>query len=200
MKRKVRGSILIILGLLLAFSGAALYANYERQAALAEQNAEVLLTELSRTMEERRLKGIVTEAPEGQMPQILLEGHALIGILEAEEAGIRLPIIENWSYENLQYSPCRYSGTLEEGNLILLGHNYYRHLGNLGQLEAGDAVTFIDISGKSHAFQVAAAEVLKPTQVEELKSNPYPLAIFTCTDGGESRYVVYCEKSEGMGN
>ncbi|MBQ2783151.1 MAG: sortase [Oscillospiraceae bacterium] len=200
MKRKIRGSILILLGLLLAFSGAALYAGYERQASLAEQRAEILLAELHHTMEERHLGGVVAEAPEGQMPQILLEGYALIGVLEAEEAGIRLPIIESWSYESLQYSPCRYSGSLEEENLILLGHNYHRHLGNLGQLETGDVVTFTDINGKIYTFAVASAEKLKPTQVEELKSNPYPLAIFTCTDGGESRYVVYCEKRDGTGN
>lgn len=198
MKKTIRGSILILLGLALAFSGAALYARYERQAALAEQQAEILLMELHHTMEERHLSGVVAEAPEGQMPQLMLEGHALIGILEAEEAGIRLPIIESWSYEKLQYSPCRYSGSLEEGNLILLGHNYHRHLGNLGQLEAGDAVTFTDINGKVHRFAVAAAEVLRPTQVEELQANPYPLAIFTCTDGGQSRYVVYCETSSGL--
>ncbi len=193
MKKTIRGSILIVLGLALAISGAALYAHYERQAALSEQNAEILLTELSLAVEERRLSGLVTEAPEEQMPQLMLEGHALIGILEAPEAGIRLPIIESWSYEKLQYSPCRYSGSLEDGNLILLGHNYHRHLGNLGQLEAGDAVDFTDINGKTYHFRVADAEVLKPTQVEELQANPYPLAIFTCTDGGQSRYVVYCE-------
>lgn len=196
MRKKLRGSMLIALGLALAFSGAALYARYERQAALAEQNAEILLMELKGAMEERRLSGIVTEAPEGQMPQILLDGHTLIGILEAPEADIRLPIIESWSYEKLQHSPCRYSGSLEEGNLILLGHNYHRHLGNLGQLEAGDEVMFTDIGGKVHRFCVADAEVLKPTQVEELESNPYPLAIFTCTDAGQSRYVVYCDRCD----
>lgn len=196
MKGKVRGALLILLGLIMAFSGAALYARYDRQANVAEQNAEILLRSLSRTVEERRLKGVEAEAPEGQMPQIMLEGQALIGILEAEMAGIRLPIIESWSYEKLQYSPCRYSGSLEEGNLILLGHNYHRHLGSLGKLKGGDVVTFTDISGKVHTFRVADAEVLKPTQVEELQSNPYPLAIFTCTDAGMSRYVVYCERSE----
>ena len=196
MKRKVRGAILIVLGLALAFSGAALYARYERQAAISEQNAEVLLTQLHSAIEERQLMGLEAEAPEGQMPQLMLEGHALIGILEAAEADICLSVIDSWSYEKLQYSPCRYCGSLEEGNLILLGHNYLRHLGNLGHLEAGDRVTFTDINGKVHTFAVAEAEILKPTQVEELKANPYPLAIFTCTDAGQSRYVVYCEKIE----
>ena len=196
MRRKLRGTILIVLGLALAFSGAALYARYDRQAAMAGQNAENLLTELHLAMEERQLTGLVAEAPEARMPQLMLEGHALIGILEAEAAGFRLPIIESWSYEALHYSPCRYSGSLAGGDLILLGHNYQRHLGALGTLEAGDEVTFTDVGGKVHRFAVADAEVLTPTQVEELEASPYPLSIFTCTDGGRSRYVVYCEAAE----
>ena len=36
MKKTIRGSLLILLGLALAFSGAMLYARYEQQAALAE--------------------------------------------------------------------------------------------------------------------------------------------------------------------
>lgn len=195
MNRKVRGSILIVLGLVLAFSGTALYARYDRLASLAEQNAELLLAELSRTMEQRRLRGIVTEAPAEQMPQVMLEGQALIGILEAEEAGIRLPIIESWSYEKLQYSPCRYSGSLEEGNLVILGHNYQKHLGRLDQLEAGDAVTLMDVEGRTYGFFVAQTAVLQPAQVEDVTAAPYPLTIFTCTPGGQSRFAVYCESS-----
>ena len=44
MRRNVRGALLILLGLVMAFSGAALYARYDRQANVAEQNAEILLT------------------------------------------------------------------------------------------------------------------------------------------------------------
>lgn len=200
MKRKIRGSILIVLGLALAFSGAALYAGYDREASLAKQSAEILLQELSYDMSQRHLNGVEVEAPEGQMPQILLEGQALIGILTVEEAGVELPIIESWDYDKLKRSPCRYSGSLEEENLIILGHNYTSHLGKLREMETGDKIQFTDLTGKVHDFSIAETGILKPTQVEELKSSPYPLTIFTCTPSGQSRFVVYCEKSDGMGN
>ncbi|MBR5571142.1 MAG: sortase [Oscillospiraceae bacterium] len=198
MKRKLRGTILIVLGLALAFSGAALYGRYEREAAVAGQNAQHLLQELHYDLSQRHLLGVEAEAPEGQMPQIMLDGYALLGVFTAEEAGIELPIIENWNYEKLKHSPCRYSGSLAEGNLVLLGHNYASHLGNLSQLEVGDSVTFTDITGKIHRFCVAETATLRPEQVQAVEESPYPLTVFTCTPSGKSRFVVYCEASSGQ--
>ena len=200
MKRKIRGSILILLGLALAFCGAALYASYDREASLAKRNTEMLLQELNYELSQRQLNGVETETPEGQMPQILLEGQAVIGVLSVEKLGLELPIIENWDYEKLKVSPCRYLGSLEEGNLILLGHNYTSHFGRLKELDAGSEIVFFDLEEKAHTFSIAKTEILKPNQVEELESSPYPLTIFTCTPSGQSRYVVYCEKSEGTVN
>ena len=194
MNRKIRGTILILAGLALAFGGASVYAKYDRQATLAEQNSKVLLQELSHEINDRHLSGVVVEAPEGQMPQVMLQGQSLVGILKADEADVQLPVLESWSYEKLEYGPCRYSGSLEEENLILLGHNYKGHLEKLDRLEAGDEVEFTDVAGKNHLFRVAQTEVLRATQVEELESSPYPLTIFTCTPNGQSRFVVYCEK------
>lgn len=198
MNRRVRGAILILLGLALAVSGAVLYAQYERQASLAKQNAQVLLQELSYDMQQRHLTGVTVEAPQGQMPQVMLEGYSLIGVFKAEEADIELPVIDSWSYEKLQYAPCRYSGSLEEENLIILGHNYSGHLQTLDQLEAGDRVAFTDVTGKEYLFTVAQTAVLQPTQVEELESSPYPLTVFTCTPTGRSRFVLYCEKLDNQ--
>jgi len=193
MKRKVRGAILVVLGLALTFGGAALFAHYESQANLAGQNAQILLQQLSVDMQQRQLAGVTVEAPENQMLQVTVEGQALIGILRAQEADIELPVLQSWDYEKLMIAPCRYSGSLEEGNLILLGHNYKQHLEKLDMLEAGDAVEFVDIEGKPHRFAVAETTVLQPTQVEELTSTDHPLTIFTCTPSGQSRFVVYCD-------
>ncbi len=193
MKRKVRGVVLVVMGLMLTFGGAALYTHYESQANLAGQNAQVLLQELSLDMQQRQLMGITVEAPENQMLQVTIEGQAVIGILRAEEAAIELPVLQSWDYEKLMIAPCRYSGSIEEGNLILLGHNYKQHLEKLDQLEPGDAVEFVDVEGKSYSFVVAETVVLQPTQVEELTSTDHPLTIFTCTPNGRSRFVVYCD-------
>ena len=183
---------MIILGLLLSFSAAGLYAHYEHQANRAGANAQELLQDVKQGIQERKHTAVVLEAPEGQMVQDSVNGHSIIGILQIEEAGIQLPVLGNWSYENLEYGPCRYSGSLEEENLVLLGHNYSGHLADLDLLEEGDVVEFFDVTGECHAFAVAETADIAPTDIEAVTATDYPLTVFTCTPGGQNRYVVYC--------
>lgn len=196
MKRKTRGILLIVLGLVLTFSGAAVYARYEQRANAAKNNAQILLQEVKQDIGQRRLSAVVTEAPQGQMPQTSVGGYALIGILKVEEAAIELPVLETWSYDLLEQGPCRYSGSLQTGDLVLLGHNYAGHLADLSQAEQGDRVELVDVEGVAHGFKIARTAVIRPTEIEALSAGNYPLTIFTCTPGGQSRYVVYCEETE----
>lgn len=211
MRRRVSDILLIILGLTLVLSGAWLYARYTYQAKEAEAQAQVLLQELKTDIKERQLSAVITEVPVAadtpeaeqipevpaasveQMPQTTLQGVGLIGILQAKEANIQLSVLENWSYANMDKSPCRYAGSLSGGDLVLIGHNYKGHLADLDLLEEGDPVEFIDVDGKTHSFEVAQTTVLQPAQVEELLNCGYPLAIVTCTPGGRARFAVYCK-------
>lgn len=192
MGRRTRGILLIVLGLLLTFTGAGLYAKYEFRAAEAATNAQKLLEAVETEMAQRKLTSVVLEAPKDQMVQTAVDGRGIIGILRIEEAGIRLPVLEQWNYENLEYGPCRYSGTLAENNLVLLGHNYQGHLADLDLVEEGDLVEFYDVTDRCFRFRVASADTIAPTAVEAVTGGDYPLTIFTCTPGGQSRYVVYC--------
>lgn len=192
MGRRTRGILLIVLGLLLTFTGAGLYAKYEFRAAEAATNAQELLEAVETEMAQRKLTSVVLEAPKDQMVQTAVDGRGIIGILRIEEAGIRLPVLEQWNYENLEYGPCRYSGTLAENNLVLLGHNYQGHLADLDLVEEGDLVEFCDVTDRCFRFRVASADTIAPTAVEAVTGGDYPLTIFTCTPGGQSRYVVYC--------
>lgn len=195
MGRRTRGILMIVLGLLLSFSAAGIYARYEQQAVAASANAQTLLQEVKVQMKQRELTAVTLEAPENQTVQLSVEGHGVMGILLIEKAGIQLPVMGNWNYENLEYGPCRYSGSLETGDLVLLGHNYAGHLADLDVLTEGDTIELMDVAGKRHLFSVAKTENIAPTAVEAVTASEYPLTVFTCTPGGQSRYVVYCNAS-----
>ena len=196
MKRKIRGSFLMALGLLLSLSAAAIFAKYEYQAELAGDNAEILLDGLTEQIQERaeaqRRDTARQEEPAAQMPQTTLAGYGLVGIVRAPSVGLELPVLDEWSYELLQISPCRYSGSAAGGDLILLGHNYKRHFAPLKKLEDGSVVEFCDINGGVYRYEVAVSEILQKTELERLTTSDYDLTLFTCTNGGYSRYVVRC--------
>lgn len=197
MKRRTRGIFLIVLGLMLTFSATGIFAMYEYQADIAGDNAELLLDSLQTEMQMRREAAIYDpaerETPTEELPQLTLGDYDLVGILCVPSLGLELPILQDWSYDLLQISPCRYSGSVEEGNLILLGHNYKRHFTPLKQLEAGDRIEFCDVNGTVYTYEVTATEILQPTEVERLTATDCELTLFTCTNGGYSRFVVRCQ-------
>ena len=77
---------------------------------------------------------------------------------------------------------------------MIMAHNYRTHFGKIRRMKAGDLVTFTDMDGATHEYQVVALEVLGGTAVEEMTSGEYDLTLFTCTYGGENRVTVRCDR------
>ena len=55
---------------------------------------------------------------------IRIDDNYYIGTILIPSLDVELPIISEWSYPNLKLSPCRYKGSIAEGNLIIASHNY----------------------------------------------------------------------------
>lgn len=107
-----------------------------------------------------------------------------------------LPVIDEWSYPNLKKAPCRYTGSAEEGNLVICAHNYKSHFGILKNLKIGDTVYFTDMDGYVYEYEVAGSEVLQPTAVEDMTTSGFELSLFTCTYGGKTRLAVRLMRKE----
>lgn len=127
-----------------------------------------------------------------EVPYRTLSGYDVMGVLKVPSVYVELPILSNWSDSLLNVAPCRYSGSLETGNLILMGHNYKSHLQPLGNVRVGDSVEFTDANGAVHRFRVAMVEEILGSTPEKLASE-HPLILFTCTFSRHSRIVVRCE-------
>ena len=50
------------------------------------------------------------------------------------------------------------------------------------------------MEGEILAYQVAAVDVVPPNSVEEVTAGIFDLALVTCTYGGKTRVVVYCDE------
>lgn len=187
-------------GLLLMFLGAAAivlavglfsYNKWEEhQASLASDQA---LLQLQLAMEEEGLPADITKEFKNQpMAEIEIDGERYIGQLSIPELNLELPVISQWSYPKLKKSPCRYAGTLDEKNLVLLAHNYKSHFGKLHTLSAGAKIEFQDVNGKMQTYEAAVVETVVPTDVEKVTAGEYALTLFTCTYGGKYRTMVGC--------
>lgn len=126
------------------------------------------------------------------MPAVRLRGIDCVGVLIFPSLGLKLPVASQWSYENLQKAPCLYAGTAYLHNMVICAHNYSDHFGRIEELKNGEEVRFLDMAGNSFVYQVASVEILRPTTIESMVESEYPLSLFTCTWGGQTRLTVRC--------
>ena len=141
--------------------------------------------------------------PDMDMPEYTLKSLgdvACIGILEIPALDLELPVISSWSYSSLRLAPCRYSGSVYKGDLVIAAHNYQSHFGGLRTLPEGSEVFFTDAVGNRFSYYVAVTEALTPWSVDDMTSGEWPLTLFTCTLDSQNRVTVRCEYSEAMEN
>ena len=135
-------------------------------------------------------------APNMEMPVENINGIDFIGILRIPALELELPVVSQWSYPNLKTAPCRYSGSAYLNNLIICGHNYTSHFGNLKNLNEGDLATFTDMDGNVFTYKMVERETLLPTSIDAMESGEWDLTLFTCTVGGQSRVTIRFELEE----
>lgn len=189
-----KGTIWMSLGLILMIAAFALTAyNIWDEARAGEESSEVIeeLTEKIKESEEESADGaLYMEYPDMEMSTVLIGSERYVGILEIPMLGIKLPVMDSWSYANLKKAPCRYEGSVYSKDMIIAGHNYRSHFGTLKRLVQGDMVLFTDADGNQFTYEVVEVEVVAGTAAEEMKSGDWDLTLFTCTYDGRSRTTI----------
>ena len=207
---KKKGLVWITLGLLLIAAALALVSFNLYDGSRAEQSARQFVDRLEEYLPsngsaepgEERVPLITDETtvipdhvlyPNMEMPVETIDGIEFIGVLRIPALELELPIISQWSSPNLKKAPCRFSGSAYMNNLIICGHNYTSHFGNLNNLSEGDVATFMDMEGNVFTYKMVERETLLPTAIKEMESGDWDLTLFTCTLGGQSRVTIRFE-------
>ena len=122
---------------------------------------------------------------------IKINENNYIGILYIPDLNnLQMPIIDNWTYSNLNNSSCRYWGSTENNNLVIAGHNYKSGFGKLFNLKEGCIAYLKTINGIIYKYKLDKIEILEPNSVKEMVKSKYDLTLFTCTYGGRTRYTL----------
>ena len=198
-----RGLPLIFGGLLLIVAalslvGYNLYTSWRGQQA-AETALEQLLPEIPQPLEEDQVAAEPEYPdyvlnPEMDMPLRKVDDLDYVATLTIPGLELELPIIDQWSYHNLRFAPCRYSGSAYLDNMVICAHNFSKHFGHLLELSSGDPLSLMDMDGNIFNYQVVELEILQPTDIELMTSGDWDLTLFTCTVGGRTRIALRCER------
>lgn len=216
-RRNQEGLLLITIGLLLIAAALFLVSYNLYDELRAEQSARQVVNQLDEYLpseaapeastdpagdqeplvsDERTVIPDYVLAPNMEMPVETINGIDFIGVLRIPALELELPIISEWNYPNLKTAPCRYSGSAYLNNLIICGHNYTSHFGNLKNLGEGDIATFTDMDGNVFTYKMVERETLLPTSIDAMESGDWDLTLFTCTVGGQSRVTIRFELEE----
>ena len=129
-------------------------------------------------------------------PKIAHEiAHESIAKLYVEKIDLEIAVLSKWSYELLEVSVNKFGGPEpnESGNFIVIGHNYSNgeHFGNLDLIEIGDLIELTDLSGRKITYEVYEMLIIKPNEVEKLKTvDIRTLTLITCDVNRNLRLVV----------
>jgi sortase A len=199
MKRKL-GIALMLLGLLLLAGSVGLLIFNQREADRAEAVSQELLPAVSEAIAQQQPQEpqptlpLPTEPAAPRMKAVEVDGHLCVGYLSIPRLKLELPVLAECTDANLKISPCLFTGTTMEDDLTIAGHNYRRHFGPIRRLKPGNDVIFVDMDGNVIHYQVAAVDAVSPTAAEEVTSGQFDLALITCTYGGKTRLVIYCDR------
>ena len=135
-----------------------------------------------------------------EMPTEIIDGESYIGMLEIPSLDLILPVMENWDYERLKVSPCRYSGSYFSNDLVICAHNYARHFSPIKWINLGEDVYFTNVDGLRLHYKTSNIETVQPTQVDLMigkdtagsSGEEWDLTLFTCNTGGQTRCAVRC--------
>ena len=201
-KRLSVGKKLIGLGLVLLVCAGGLFGYNQwldyRAGQESEQAVMTLVDEIQSSQVVIREVPVETETEEGPSSELLkvaeLDGAYYMGVLTIPKLERILPVQSDWSMAKLKKAPCRYSGSLTDGGLVICAHNYRKHFSGLSTLSQGDSVVFTDLEGKQTFYEVREIYTVAATDIDGMVNSGYDLSLFTCNYGGKARVTVRCSR------
>lgn len=206
MRKKTAGLVLAVTGAVLIASALLLFLHNRLEDRRAGELAQAVLEEMRQletgggdAAQPTDARPAPTSPPEEtqppEMPTVQIDGYDYIGTLSVPALELELPVMAEWDYERLRIAPCRELGSTRTDDLVIAAHNYDSHFGRLHTLSAGDTVLFTDPEGNRISYVVVEVWTAAPDAVEAVQNSGHALTLYTCTPGGATRVVVFCDRA-----
>jgi sortase A len=201
-----KGNIFITIGLLLIAAALLLTIKNVCENAKAKSASDEVLDSLVSEIEDDKDNSINNNTidsqplyktnPDMDMPTVNVNGNGYIGVLKIPTLGLALPIKGDFSYKALKSAPCRYKGSVYTDDMVIAGHNFSSHFGNLKKLKLDDEVTFTDGDGNVFEYVVSDVIQLDGRDVDGMLDGEWDMTLFTCTLSGKSRVTVRLDRKD----
>ena len=167
------------------------------------RNTEKLMEDFVESMEEKQDEETEGETEEqstiGEADAAIFSEGDVIAILEIEALGIRYPVMEGATSDNLNIGIGHLTETAgigDTGNCVLAGHNGSRHgefFTHLSEIAKGNTVRLMKADGTWLTYVVTDTYTVDPydNSIKD-QGEERELTLFTCAQKGTMRFVVRC--------
>lgn len=180
----VTGILLIILS-----SGLVFFSVHSQKTAVKENNR--LVSVLYSLMPEVT-DGVIDDRVNKDMPLLQVDGIDFAGIIEVPTYNRTLPIRAVWNKSKVSSFPCRYSGSIYNGNLIIGGSDNSGQFDFMKQITVSDTVFITDVTGARFTYQVTDIKLTRDVSSESLEAPDADLIFFARNTYSLDYTVVSC--------
>jgi len=201
MSKRGLGAAFVALGLTMLMAALILSLMYQKRESSAGHYSALMLQEFNAGTIQIKQPEFVPPEPSEEVseeaviiPEMVTAdyyGLDMIGAVRVPSCGVELPVLADWNYTILDYAPCRYSGNIYAGDLVVMGHNYTTQFKPLKNVEVGDEVEFETVDGTVWCYAVEKIGSIHRDKPELLASE-HELILFTCEEYGVYRFVARC--------
>lgn len=210
LKRRI-GSAFVFLGVVLMLSALLLFLYNRRESDQAGMASDRALTVMQAQLESNRQSTDPEETESETLPEsetedatepwttlkvVTVDGYDYVGYLTIPSLELELPIMSNWSMEQLKIAPCIQTGSPLTDDVVIAGHNFRTHFAALHHIKTGAALTFADMEGHRIDYTVTKVETVAPNSVDRVLNSDHDMVLYTCTNAGQARIAVFCDRTE----
>lgn len=130
-----------------------------------------------------RSAGVMEKRADSTMAAVEIDGVDMIGLLELPGRGIKLPVAAEWDSSQQGFRPAKFSGSVYDGTLIVGGSSEAGNFDFADQLDAGEEVTFTDMTGRIFRYTVRKISHADNARAETLADAEDMLTLFVKKNG-----------------
>lgn len=127
------------------------------------------------------------------MPVMEIDGYDFTGIIEVPAYGKTLPVYGGWQKNKLKRFPCRYTGSIYDGSLIIGASENTGQFDITKLITGGDEVLFTDMTGLRYPYVVTDIYMTKDVSTENLRAQKADLLLFIKSSFGSDYMLISCE-------
>lgn len=125
-----------------------------------------------------RTIGVKEDRSNKTMPAVTYNGQDYAALLSVPRFSVKLPVRAAWDKNAVNRVPCRFTGSVYDGTLIIGGVDAGGQFDFVPEIDIGDELTVTDMKGEVFTYTVSTVKHAKNAKAETLTDTGYDLTLF----------------------